>query len=479
MAAHSLVAPPGAPGFQSFSFSPRAPCGDAPPGGSGRPRPPTPRRFPRSRASAAANPSTWTFGCASAPPTGRRDGWTTRGASWKARSQLNGPPSSDLRARAGLRRVGRRFQRGGPVPRYLDEHPDGALADELNKRRLELVRRRALQQSVDAALARESELASTPPQPRTVGRVPLHLPGDRRATPSPGAGAGRDALHGPVPDGSAQGGGAVAGAAPPGRDEAHRPAAGPARDRGPQRTPPGGGADRPGRPGRQRRRAADGGGGGPGGRAAARPGSPLSARDPARASSTWRSRSRSSIYQRMGIELTPAEREAVLHRPTENLDALLAFGLGLEAQDAGRFQEAATHFAEAARLDPGFHGSQRQGCGRRSPSSSLKASIWERWSARCSRTYPPSTCTRSVALSPHVLQAHRGAAAGSAGARSRFRSSWARRASSRRHRRSRSSSAVREVANEHSEIRPPPEHVGPLGWPCLGRWRRPHPSRRS
>jgi tetratricopeptide (TPR) repeat protein len=60
------------------------------------------------------------------------------------------------------------------------------------------------------------------------------------------------------------------------------------------------------------------------------------------------------IYDEMGISLTPTERERVNERQTENLQALLAFGRGLEASDAGRYDEAQAHFTEAARLDPGF-----------------------------------------------------------------------------------------------------------------------------
>jgi tetratricopeptide (TPR) repeat protein len=60
------------------------------------------------------------------------------------------------------------------------------------------------------------------------------------------------------------------------------------------------------------------------------------------------------IYDELGIALTPAERERVNERQTENLQALLAFGRGLEASDAGRYDEAQAQFAEAARLDPGF-----------------------------------------------------------------------------------------------------------------------------
>lgn len=60
------------------------------------------------------------------------------------------------------------------------------------------------------------------------------------------------------------------------------------------------------------------------------------------------------IYDRLGVDLTPTERERVLRRPTENLQAVLAYGRGLEAADAGDFARAADHFSQAATLDPGF-----------------------------------------------------------------------------------------------------------------------------
>jgi tetratricopeptide (TPR) repeat protein len=60
------------------------------------------------------------------------------------------------------------------------------------------------------------------------------------------------------------------------------------------------------------------------------------------------------IYQSLGVELTPAERERIGRRPTENLRAVLEFGRGLAALDAGRFGEAARHFNAAAALDPEF-----------------------------------------------------------------------------------------------------------------------------
>lgn len=60
------------------------------------------------------------------------------------------------------------------------------------------------------------------------------------------------------------------------------------------------------------------------------------------------------IYEEMGVSLSPAERERVNRRYTDNLQALLAFGQGLESADAGRFAEAAGFFQQAAAIDPGF-----------------------------------------------------------------------------------------------------------------------------
>jgi tetratricopeptide (TPR) repeat protein len=60
------------------------------------------------------------------------------------------------------------------------------------------------------------------------------------------------------------------------------------------------------------------------------------------------------VYQRLGVQLSPTERERVMRIPTTNLHAVLAFGRGLQAADAGQWAQAAEHFLEAARLDPGF-----------------------------------------------------------------------------------------------------------------------------
>ena len=60
------------------------------------------------------------------------------------------------------------------------------------------------------------------------------------------------------------------------------------------------------------------------------------------------------LYRRLGVELTIAERGRVTQRPTENVQALLAFGFGLESEDGGRWAEAAGHFRRAVQLDPDF-----------------------------------------------------------------------------------------------------------------------------
>jgi TolB-like protein len=61
-----------------------------------------------------------------------------------------------------------------------------------------------------------------------------------------------------------------------------------------------------------------------------------------------------NLYESLGIQLTPAERERISQIPTQNLQALLAYGQCLEAEDAGQFAEAAGFCSQAAALDPAF-----------------------------------------------------------------------------------------------------------------------------
>jgi hypothetical protein len=61
-----------------------------------------------------------------------------------------------------------------------------------------------------------------------------------------------------------------------------------------------------------------------------------------------------SIYRLLGVQLTVAERERVMQQPTQNVQALLAFGFGLEAEDRGRFSQAVTLYTRALATDPNF-----------------------------------------------------------------------------------------------------------------------------
>lgn len=60
------------------------------------------------------------------------------------------------------------------------------------------------------------------------------------------------------------------------------------------------------------------------------------------------------LLQRMGISLSPAEERALSERPTADLQAFLAFSRGLEAEDRGDYAAAAAAYGDAARRDPNF-----------------------------------------------------------------------------------------------------------------------------
>ncbi len=61
-----------------------------------------------------------------------------------------------------------------------------------------------------------------------------------------------------------------------------------------------------------------------------------------------------SIFTNLGIQLSDQERAAVEQRPTQNLQAFLAYSRGLAAEDRGDFVGAREAFGEAAGLDPNF-----------------------------------------------------------------------------------------------------------------------------
>jgi len=60
------------------------------------------------------------------------------------------------------------------------------------------------------------------------------------------------------------------------------------------------------------------------------------------------------VVERMGIELTPQEKERIQRIPTKNMLAFVNYCMGLEMQDRGNFSKAAEFYQKALQLDPGY-----------------------------------------------------------------------------------------------------------------------------
>jgi len=75
------------------------------------------------------------------------------------------------------------------------------------------------------------------------------------------------------------------------------------------------------------------------------------------------------LLDRLGVAITPAERQAVQERPTRDLQAFLLYSRGLSAEDNGDFGSAASLFGQAAARDPNF-----RDAGGRAASSAAAAS---------------------------------------------------------------------------------------------------------
>ncbi len=60
------------------------------------------------------------------------------------------------------------------------------------------------------------------------------------------------------------------------------------------------------------------------------------------------------IFSNLGIQLSPAEQDAINQRPTQNMQAFLAYSRGLQAADSGNYGAAQADFNQAAALDPNF-----------------------------------------------------------------------------------------------------------------------------
>ncbi|MFQ5865025.1 MAG: CsgG/HfaB family protein [bacterium] len=64
------------------------------------------------------------------------------------------------------------------------------------------------------------------------------------------------------------------------------------------------------------------------------------------------------VIEKIGIELTPQERERIQRIPTQNMQAFLAYCNGLEKEDAGQFEAAVKFYQQALKLDPNFKPAQ-------------------------------------------------------------------------------------------------------------------------
>jgi len=70
-----------------------------------------------------------------------------------------------------------------------------------------------------------------------------------------------------------------------------------------------------------------------------------------------------SIFNALGVQLAPAEQDAVNQRPTQNMQAFLAYSRGLIAQDSGNFAAAQADFNDAVNLDPNFRAAGQSAAG--------------------------------------------------------------------------------------------------------------------
>jgi len=66
------------------------------------------------------------------------------------------------------------------------------------------------------------------------------------------------------------------------------------------------------------------------------------------------------VYEALGVTLTAAQKTAVEQAQTTQLEALLAYGKGVEAEARGDYNAATQAFGDAVRLDAGFASARRQ-----------------------------------------------------------------------------------------------------------------------
>jgi tetratricopeptide (TPR) repeat protein len=66
------------------------------------------------------------------------------------------------------------------------------------------------------------------------------------------------------------------------------------------------------------------------------------------------------VIDQMGIEITPEERQRIQHIPTKNIQAFMAYCMGLEMEDAGDYAQAGNYFSQAVQMDPSYSEAQNK-----------------------------------------------------------------------------------------------------------------------
>ncbi len=108
-----------------------------------------------------------------------------------------------------------------------------------------------------------------------------------------------------------------------------------------------------------------------------------------------------SIFNAMGVQLAPGEQEAINQRPTQNLQAFLAYSRGLQAQDNGDYAGAQAEFNAAVNLDPNFRAASAgaAGAGELSAASQQTVTQTEQTVSRVEQLpSPPPPASLSDAL---------------------------------------------------------------------------------
>lgn len=81
------------------------------------------------------------------------------------------------------------------------------------------------------------------------------------------------------------------------------------------------------------------------------------------------------LFERLGIQLTPAQRQRIEQRQTTQLAALVAYGRGVQAEARGDAAGATAAFEDASRLDAAFSAARTQAAAAPAASAQRASSV--------------------------------------------------------------------------------------------------------